>query len=74
MDDLETLWNLPTAPGRDDDSDKKARRNAQYEYWYAMRDYLEHHLAQGEIMLKQILADIERLHIEERRELQEKQR
>jgi hypothetical protein len=68
---LEELWNLPSP--RDGDHsypvDEKARRNAMYEYCYAKRDHLQHHLGEGERMLKAVLADIERLHEEERQEL-----
>ena len=71
FDALEELWNLPS-PGEGnhpDYTDEKARRNAMYEYCYAKRDHLEHHLGEGQRMLKTVLADIERLHEEERKEL-----
>ena len=67
---LEELWNLPS-PGdtHHDHSSEKARRNAMYEYCYAKRDHLEHHIGEGQRMLKMVLADIERLHEEENEEL-----
>ena len=55
---LEALWNLPS-PGdtaHHDYTDERARRNAMYEYCYAKRDHLEQHLAEGERMLKAVLA------------------
>lgn len=72
FDALEELWNLPS-PGEgshSDYTDAKARRNAMYEYCYAKRDHLEHHLGEGERMLKQVREDIEHLHEEERQELE----
>lgn len=68
---LEELWNLPSPGDADhhDHADMKATRNAMYEYCYAKRDHLEHHLGEGERMLQAVLADIERLHDEEEREL-----
>lgn len=68
---LEELWDLPS-PGdsaHHDHADEKTRRNAMYEYCYARRDHLEHHLGEGERMLRTVLADIELLHEEEREEL-----
>jgi len=67
---LEELWNLPS-PGDapHEHKSEKARRNAMYEYCYAKRDHLEHHIGEGKRMLKTVLADIERLHDEEREEL-----
>lgn len=68
---LEALWNLPS-PGdtaHHDYTDERARRNAMYEYCYAKRDHLEQHLAEGERMLKAVLADLKQLHEEERKEL-----
>lgn len=66
--ELREIENLPCTDGSGH-SDAKAKRNAMFEYCYLKRDQLEHHLAQGEIMLRQVLADIARLHEEEGAEL-----
>lgn len=67
---LEELWNLPS-PGDKPHAhaSEKERRNAMYEYCYAKRDHLKHHIGEGQRMLKTVLADIERLHEEENEEL-----
>lgn len=62
---LRQIRDLPCTDGSGQ-SDAKARRNAMYEYCYAKRDHLEHFLGDGKRMLKTVLADIERLHEEER--------
>lgn len=67
---LEALWNLPASgDAHCIYPDAKTKRNAMYEYCYAKRDHLEHHLSEGERMLKAVLADIDRLHDEENQEL-----
>lgn len=65
---LEELWNLPPVTGSDR-ADEKTIRNAMFDYCYAKRDHLEHHLAQGHAMLDIVLDDIKRLGEEEMREL-----
>ncbi len=64
---LRQIRDLPCTDGSGRSA--KEARNAMYEYCYAKRDQLEHHLGEGERMLKAVLADIERLHGEECQEL-----
>ncbi len=64
---LRQIRNLPCTDGSG--TDARAQRNAMYESYYLKRDQLEHHLGEGERMLKKVLADINRLHEEERKEL-----
>ena len=66
--ELREIENLPCTDGSGS-SNSKEKRNAMFEYCYAKRDQLEHHLGEGERMLKTVLADIERLNEEERQEL-----